>query len=137
MRHVLNKADCIEMLECKAFYKTTHAPMFNHDLAFVFECSQHEVRAVLNGTHPALLDIPFVNSRLGRPKKEPKVKPAASKPREITKPIGAGHLKTHCGKGHEFTADNVHLYTDKSGHQRRRCLKCRDQYAYDYYHKNK
>ena len=82
MRHKLNKADCIEMLECRAFYETTDAPMFNHDLAFVFECSRNEVRAVLDGTHPALLDIPIVNRGAGRPKNEPKVKRPVGRPRK-------------------------------------------------------
>ena len=82
MRYKLNKADCIEMLECKAFYETTDAPMFNHDLAFVFECSRNEVREVLDGTHPALLDIPIVNRTAGRPKNEPKVKRPVGRPRK-------------------------------------------------------
>ena len=82
MRYVLNKADCIEMRECYEYYRDDVIDMKHYHLAEMFDCTTVEVREVINGTHPALCDIPIVNRGVGRPKKEPRVKRPVGRPRK-------------------------------------------------------
>ena len=122
------------MQECFAFYETTDVPMLYRDLAFVFECSNTEVRQVMRNTHPALLGI-FIPRRVDRKTVVAGPKRPVGRPRKVTTDIPKAPKKdNHCHRGHEFTKENTYTYK-ASGHLRRKCRQCRDKYGQDYYEK--
>jgi len=54
-RERLTLEDLVEIIDCKAYYEHSSAPMNFYDLAFVFECSVQTVKRIFNNTHPLMV----------------------------------------------------------------------------------